>query len=372
MPLKLITSGGGSVILDANTTGSNFTLTAPAVSASLFTSAGGTISGNVGIGTGSPSKRVEIADTNNSTSLTTGLMISNYSSTTDSRAGIVFQSFDNIGCSIWSRRTGSFAGDLCFGTKPESSGSVSESGITERMRIDSDGRVNLYGGGGGSQLRLRNGGDLTIFSAGETFGCTIWNDPPATGMDGAGQYLWTERLNLHIQRCGYDRLWDNYPTISVRNDTTNGPQGEFRIHGITGISGGDFSVVTRCDGGYVTGSDARRKINVENINNPLERTLQLSGKMFNIISKDGTIETDLSSESTGKKFGLIAQDAINIIPECIKFYPEADTPDANGWASAYSVDYPSITALLIETIKELNSKIEMMQTEIDVLKNRGS
>lgn len=242
---------------------------------------------------------------------------------------------------------------------------------SESVVIDSDGRVNLYGGGGGSQLRLRNGGDLTIYSAGETYGCTIWNDPPTAGMDGAGQYLWTERLNLYQQRCGYDRLWDNYPSISVRNDTTIGPQGEFRLHGINGISGGDFSAALRCDGGFITGSDARRKVNVENIDNPLERTLQLSGMMFNVISKDGNIETDLSFEPTGKKFGLIAQDAIKIIPECIKFYPEADTPNANGWASAYSVDYPSVSALLIETIKVLNEKIESMQVEIDTLKGKN-
>ena len=37
MPLKLITSGGGSVILDANTTGSTFTLTAPARNGTLIT-----------------------------------------------------------------------------------------------------------------------------------------------------------------------------------------------------------------------------------------------------------------------------------------------------------------------------------------------
>ena len=49
MPLKLITSGGGSVILDANTTGSNFTINVPAVNASLFTSLGGSITGNVSI-----------------------------------------------------------------------------------------------------------------------------------------------------------------------------------------------------------------------------------------------------------------------------------------------------------------------------------
>lgn len=98
-------------------------------------------SSNFGIGTGSPGKKVEIGDNNSSTSLTSGLMISNYNGTTNSRAGIVFQSYDNLGCSIWSRRTGSYAGDLCFGTKPESAGSVTESGIIERLRIDSYGYV---------------------------------------------------------------------------------------------------------------------------------------------------------------------------------------------------------------------------------------
>ena len=39
MPLKLLSSGGGSVILDATSTASNFTLTAPAVTANLISSA---------------------------------------------------------------------------------------------------------------------------------------------------------------------------------------------------------------------------------------------------------------------------------------------------------------------------------------------
>lgn len=43
MPLKLITSGGGSVILDANTTGSTYTINVPAEGGSLLTS--GSLSG---------------------------------------------------------------------------------------------------------------------------------------------------------------------------------------------------------------------------------------------------------------------------------------------------------------------------------------
>jgi len=39
MPIKLITTGGGSVTLDANSTASNYTLTAPARSGNIITSA---------------------------------------------------------------------------------------------------------------------------------------------------------------------------------------------------------------------------------------------------------------------------------------------------------------------------------------------
>ena len=47
MPIKIKSTGGGSVSIDVPNTGSDFTLTAPANNATLFTTSGGTISGDV-------------------------------------------------------------------------------------------------------------------------------------------------------------------------------------------------------------------------------------------------------------------------------------------------------------------------------------
>ena len=49
MPLKINSSGGGSVSINAPVTGSNFSLTVPANNATLITSDGGAITGNVAI-----------------------------------------------------------------------------------------------------------------------------------------------------------------------------------------------------------------------------------------------------------------------------------------------------------------------------------
>lgn len=75
MPIKLITTGGGSVTLDANSTASNYTLTAPARSGNIITSADsntvtqGMLASNVA-GNG-PAFQAYLSTNQNVTSLTT-------------------------------------------------------------------------------------------------------------------------------------------------------------------------------------------------------------------------------------------------------------------------------------------------------------
>lgn len=215
-----------------------------------------------------------------------------------------------------------------------------------------------------------NSGNGQIFWGNLGLGAGV-ND--ATGIWHGGWKIYTTQnlttlendTDLIRWRSRLDRAWDNYPSITVYNTTDKGPQGEFRIHGYPGANGGDYSVVTRSDGGYVSGSDARRKTNVEEISNALSIINQISGKRFNIINSEGTVQEDLSHETTGKKFGLIAQQVKDLIPEAVKYYPEADQENEIGYASAYSIDYASLVPVLIQGINELTQKINDLEARIN-------
>ena len=193
---------------------------------------------------------------------------------------------------------------------------------------------------------------------------TIWTDSNRTGMGAySTSYVWLDNLYVWNWRGGLDRGWGDYPSITIQNDTGEGTQTEFRIHGIGGVNGGDFSISTRCDGGYITGSDSRRKTNVETISSALDKVLALDGKTFNIVNKELEVQADVSK--TGKKFGFIAQEVEDIIPEAVKYYEAEDNVEDNGYASAYSIDYPSIVALLTNAIKEQQQLIDSLNQRLD-------
>ena len=229
-----------------------------------------------------------------------------------------------------------------------------------------NGTTNFYGGNGGAAISVRNGGDIQVYSAGGGSVATMWADGVPTGSGtGNSEMMWFGSLSLRNQRCTYDRSWDNYPSITVLNHTDQGPQGEFRVHGANGVSGGDFSVTMRCDGGYITGSDARRKTNIEPIQNALQTVTQLQGKKFNIINREGDLDPMRGDK---KQYGFIAQECENIIPDAVTFYPDENTPNEHGWASAYAIDYASLVPMLVEAIKEQQQQIETLKTEVAALK----
>jgi len=165
-----------------------------------------------------------------------------------------------------------------------------------------------------------------------------------------------------------DRGWSNYPSLTVLRDSSTGVSNvtynEFRVHGAAGTwaggSGADFSVNFRIDGSTYSSSDSRRKTNVENITGALASVNAIQGVSFNTLNSEGTEE--VSTTMGGKRYGFIAQDLSVVAPNAVNHYEDEDTPNANGWCNAYSVDYGGMTPLLVEAIKELSARIEVLES----------
>jgi hypothetical protein len=102
------------------------------------------------------------------------------------------------------------------------------------------------------------------------------------------------------------------------------------------------------NGTVTEASDVRLKKNIKGLNNALTNTLKMRG-----VSYDWKDE----SKSDRKQIGVIAQEVEEI-------YPEFVMTDENGMKS---VNYSQMVAVLIEAVKELNTKIESLESENAVL-----
>jgi len=104
---------------------------------------------------------------------------------------------------------------------------------------------------------------------------------------------------------------------------------------------------------FYTISDLNSKQNVESIQSPLSKVLQLRGISYQL--KPLTQATNNKYSKT--RIGMIAQEVEKIVPEVV-------FTDEDG---KKSVAYGEITALLIEAIKEQHQLIEQHQQQIDSL-----
>ncbi|MFO7754643.1 MAG: tail fiber domain-containing protein [Bacteroidales bacterium] len=92
-------------------------------------------------------------------------------------------------------------------------------------------------------------------------------------------------------------------------------------------------------------SDMRFKTDIKPITNSLNKVLSLRGVTFNW-KRDGKPSDD-------KSLGLIAQEAVEIIPELV-----------SKGTDYYSINYAPLTALLIEAVKELKKENDEMKAEL--------
>ncbi len=98
-------------------------------------------------------------------------------------------------------------------------------------------------------------------------------------------------------------------------------------------------------------SDRRWKKNISQLNNSLDKILQLKGVSFDWRTKQFA---DMNFP-TGTKIGLIAQDVEKVLPQVVH-------TDKNGYKS---VEYANIVAVLIEAVKEQQVEIERLKELIE-------
>jgi len=180
----------------------------------------------------------------------------------------------------------------------------------------------------------------------------------------------------------FDRGWANYPSITMLRDGVDGDDNsstynELRLHGTNSTfdsypssSGADFSTDFRIDGATYASSDRRKKDNIHILSSGLAKINALKPSRFNLINSMGGVDS-------GNLIGFIAQDTIEVIPEAVKYYEDEDTPNENGWANAYSINYTAILATAVKAIQELSSenksliaRIEELTTRIETLENK--
>ena len=96
------------------------------------------------------------------------------------------------------------------------------------------------------------------------------------------------------------------------------------------------------NGAGASGSDRRWKTEVEDITNALEKVKQLQGKTF------------IYNGCTGRQMGMIAQEVKPIVPEVVMM-------DEDGY---HLMCYDRLVALLIESVKELEKRINILENKI--------
>lgn len=101
-------------------------------------------------------------------------------------------------------------------------------------------------------------------------------------------------------------------------------------------------------------SDRRAKSDIKVIENALEKVETLSGNTYELHNTSG---------GTTRSAGLIAQEVQEILPEAV-------TQDNEEDGGMLRLNYNSVIALLVESVKELSAEVKNLKAEIEELKSK--
>lgn len=149
--------------------------------------------------------------------------------------------------------------------------------------------------------------------------------------------------------------WDNTYTLLDSSRNMNLP-GSLTVSGLGGGSNNVPVYVTSAGLLTTSSSDASMKTNVADLTSgidPLEAVKHLRGVYFNWL--------DTSSLGSQREIGLIAQEVEPYFPELVS---------TNSKSGKKSLDYPKMTAVLIESTKELAKQLETNAATIADLQSK--
>jgi hypothetical protein len=284
-----------------------------------------TPTGNVGIGTSSPSATLTVqksAGTGNAGTFYNGTVGMDINCTS---TGVSLQTYDT---------------NQTFEIKTYGTGTINfyTSSTSERMRITSGGYVGIGTSSPSTSYKLTisstESGKLLLTGGTSQNGMTF----SGTGSSGGNTpefYLYGGNTN---SAAGFS-LYDN-TNGAWRFTVTNGGN---ILMGTTSDNGERLYVsgAIRATGTITANSDISLKKNLLRIENALEKVEQINGYTY-----------ELKEDDSKRHGGVIAQEMEKVFPEIVN----------TGNDGLMGVEYGNISALLIEAIKEQNIKIKNLET----------
>ena len=320
-----------------------------------------TNTGNVGIGTNTPTnKLVVLGSSSNQTVAVFNVNGSGGQNTTidlqsNGQTGLRFTHLNNAFLDAMIDHNYTLANSIIFGLR----------GV-EKMRLLESGRLGIGTASPSAKLHVNEGNAIITNSTDITTSLTLINNN--TGVNTSPLISFVNQagnnwINYLGGPTGYSGVqpnameWWEYPISQSGNATCCIPRLRIQPNN-TGV--GYATVVIDNTGqmygnGWSQPSDRNLKQNIQPLTNALSKISKLGGYSYQF-----TKESNLDDGKT--HIGVIAQEVEAVLPEAVTQYPQA---------TYKSINYDALIPLQIEAIKELNTQNKEQQQQIEALKQQN-